>query len=219
MLLSDLDLIRLQLRAGFVLDRHGRLLAVNEPNRPPAPRVAIAIARGERVIRVRHDVPEHVARRWLACTDDDELLGRVAAHREVAAEHRGPAFVLPPTGEPGERVVEPGAPGAPPLHPGLVARGWGLSEARPYAGVVRDGYIVAVCYSSRDGVEACEAGVETVSDYRGRGLATVAVRAWAAAVQRSGRVALYSTTWENEASRRVAARLGAEQYAELWRLT
>jgi predicted GNAT family acetyltransferase len=55
--------------------------------------------------------------------------------------------------------------------------------------------------------------------YRGLGLGALAVRSWAAAVQRSGRIALYSTSWDNLPSQGIAARLGAQQYGENWHLT
>lgn len=220
MVINSRDLIRLQLRTAFVLDRHGRLLAVNEPHRPEAPRVFLAIAGTDRLVRVRHNVPEAVAREWLACAGEDaELAARVAAHQAITNEHRGPAYILPPqSADPGQTMLVR-ATGAAPLHPELVSRGWGMTEAEPYVGVVRDGHIVAVCYSSRDGAEACEAGVETAMTYRGLGLGALAVRAWAAAVQRSGRVALYSTSWDNLPSQRIAARLGAHRYGENWHLT
>ena len=180
----------------------------------------IARAGAERVLRIRHDIPETVARTWLACGDDEaRLRDRVAEHAPIANQHRGPAYVMPAQIEAPAGVIAVRSPEAPPLHPELVARGWGLSEAEPYVGVVRDGHVVAVCYSSRDGAEACEAGVETAITYRGQGLGAAAVRAWAAAVQRSGRLALYSTSWDNIASQRIAERLGAERYGENWHLT
>lgn len=219
-MLSAKDLLRLQLRTAFLLDRQGRLLAVNEPHRPAPPRVFVATGGGERLVRWRHDISETIARGWLSCADDDAaLVSRVAAHQPISNEHRGPAYALPPLSEPSEAAVIARSAQAPPLHPELVARGWGLTEAEPYLGVVRDGHVVAVCYSSRDGEEACEAGVETAITYRGQGLGTLVVRAWAHAVQRSGRLALYSTSWDNDASQRIAAALGAEQYGENWHLT
>jgi RimJ/RimL family protein N-acetyltransferase len=63
-------------------------------------------------------------------------------------------------------------------------------------------------------VAAAEAGVETLEAFRGRGLATAAVACWARAVQRSGRLALYSTSWDNAPSQAVARRLSARLYGE-----
>lgn len=214
------ELLHIQLRTAFLLDRHGRLLAINEPGSPAAPRVFVATSEGERVLRVRRDIPESVARAWLAAgASDDRLVEAVAAHAPIQREHRGPAYWLPPQAVRSAEGVVDVRSSRLPLHPELVARGWGRSEAAPYLGIVRDGQVVAVCYSSRDGDAACEAGVETATSYRGRTLGELAVRAWAAAVQASGRMALYSTSWDNAASRRIAAKLGAEEYGENWHLT
>ena len=82
------------------------------------------------------------------------------------------------------------------------------------------GQPAAVCHSPRGRTAlAAEAGVETLEPFRGRGLATAAVACWARAVQRTGRLALYSTSWENAASRAVARRLAARPYGEDWHVT
>ena len=71
----------------------------------------------------------------------------------------------------------------------------------------------AVCHSPRGCTDhVAEAGVETLEAYRGRGLATAAVACWARSLQQSGRLALYSTSWENTASRSLARRLGLRQF-------
>ncbi len=82
------------------------------------------------------------------------------------------------------------------------------------------GQAAAVCHSPRGRTAlAAEAGVETLEPFRGRGLATAAVACWARAVQRTGRHALYSTSWENKASQAIARRVSARLYGEDWHLT
>ena len=71
---------------------------------------------------------------------------------------------------------------------------------------------MAVCCSSRVTGRAAEAGVNTLEGYRGRGYAPAAVAAWAAAVRASGRLPLYSTSWDNVASQGVARKLGLVLY-------
>jgi len=206
---SDIDLLRIQVRTLFRLDAVGRLV-------PPSPRIFVGSAAGERLFRIRSDIHESTSRRWLRCAGDSELRELVEAHAPITAEYRGPAYALPPLTPPPEAVeIRPGAA----LHPELVARGWMPVEQPPYFGVICDGLVVAVCFSARSTPEAAEAGVETAESYRGRGLATLAVAGWAAAVQASSRLALYSTTWENTGSQRVAAHLGAREYGEDWHLT
>jgi predicted GNAT family acetyltransferase len=75
-----------------------------------------------------------------------------------------------------------------------------------------EGRAVSVCASVRIAPTAHEAGVETVSDHRRRGHAVAAVRAWAREVETGGALPLYSTSWDNHASRAVAARVGGELF-------
>lgn len=213
---SDRELMQIQARTLFRFDRAGRITTVNEPKLRSGPRIFVGCTAGERFVRTREDIAEADVRAWLACTDDAALRSAVEQHAPVAAEHRGPAFVLPPIRDPGDAVtIGPHTI----LHPELIARGWFVEETGPYVGIECDGAVVSVCHSSRLSDEAAEAGVETVAHYRGRGFALAAVRAWARVVQDSGRLALYSTEWANDASRRVAAKLGAHEFGEDWHLT
>jgi RimJ/RimL family protein N-acetyltransferase len=83
-----------------------------------------------------------------------------------------------------------------------------LAEWWPCFAMVRDGDAVSICFSSRIGPRACEAGVQTLPDFRGRGYAAAVTTAWGASILSSGRIPLYSTSWENLASQGVARRLG-----------
>lgn len=89
-------------------------------------------------------------------------------------------------------------------------------EASHPIAIVRahNGDVASVCYSARSSSAAAEAGVETVEDYRSQGYGSMAVVGWAAALRQGGRVPLYSTHWENVASRALAGRLGLIWYAE-----
>jgi GNAT superfamily N-acetyltransferase len=94
-----------------------------------------------------------------------------------------------------------------------------LAWRSPVAGVVVDGAVVSACYSARHRPLACEAGVATMERYRGRGFGALVVSAWRDAVERGGRQPLYSTTWDNGASRAIARRLGLVPYADTLTLT
>src|SRR5262249_39796345 len=87
-----------------------------------------------------------------------------------------------------------------------------VTVRRPCLVLVRNGQAVAICASSRLTSRAAEAGVETVGAYRGRGFGAAVVAAWAAEVRRLGLLPLYSTSWDNVASRGLARRLGLVRY-------
>jgi len=129
-------------------------------------------------------------------------------------EYRGPAFCFPRLSlgaDDGDLLTRPAVAQAGPF-------AWlrnAEDAAHPIAVIRADnGEIAAVCHSARSTSAAAEAGVETAVRHRRRGYAARAVVAWAAAVARSGRVPLYSTNWENVASRALARRLGLICYGE-----
>jgi hypothetical protein len=78
----------------------------------------------------------------------------------------------------------------------------------PMIAMVADGRAVSICTSVIASKMVHSAGVETVPDYRRRGLGVQAVAGWARAVQAGGATPFYATTFDNVASQRLAARLG-----------
>ena len=85
----------------------------------------------------------------------------------------------------------------------------------PCLAVVIDAGAVSVCQRARGGPHGCaEAGVDTLPEHRGWGYGTAVVAAWASAVCEAGGTPLYSTAWENQASRALARRLALIQYGE-----
>ena len=83
---------------------------------------------------------------------------------------------------------------------------------QPCLAIIADGRLASLCYSSRNTPVAAEAGVDTLEEFRGRGYAPAVVAAWARAVRAEGRIPLYSTSWDNLASRSVARKLGLVLY-------
>jgi predicted GNAT family acetyltransferase len=76
-----------------------------------------------------------------------------------------------------------------------------------------------VAFSARWGSQAAEAGVDTAESFRGQGYAPRVVAAWAEAVLALGRLPLYSTSWDNDASRAVTRKLDLRLYAAEWALS
>ena len=79
------------------------------------------------------------------------------------------------------------------------------------------GYPVSVCFcATRNSEFAIEAGLETAAAFRRRGFGARVTAAWASAIRASGRIPLYSTSWNNPASLAVARKLGLIPYASDW---
>jgi RimJ/RimL family protein N-acetyltransferase len=82
----------------------------------------------------------------------------------------------------------------------------------PCLSLLDGGRLASVCFSARNTSIAAEAGVQTREEFRGRGYAPAVVAAWARAVRQEERIPLYSTSWDNLASRSVARKLGLLLY-------
>jgi hypothetical protein len=214
----------------YVRDEAGNIVRSRHPGVTPPLLHIVRTARGNRWMlsasltgskrsRVEQLLKQvHLAEQLQAMEEDEPALGRVRAllePYEPLAVVRGPAFWFDAevvgVNARATILAELDAPTVPEL-------AWirdATSEERPLA-VARnvEGQIVSVCHSARSSERCAEAGVETASAYRGRGLAGEVARSWATAVQAQGRVALYSTQWTNVASRAVARKLGLTMYGE-----
>lgn len=229
---SQQHLLEIQINTLYQCDAAGRLLCVNEPGYPPAPRFFMGRTTAGNCWRLRQDLPAALVAQLEALCQAEPvgtdlqtppqqyaaIKAVLAAHAPVTGEYRGPAYWIP------ERVTPP--PQVVLLDDTTIQLAqlhfpW-LTTADPYyamgpvAAVVADGRAVSICFCSRTPGQATEAGLETAPAYRGQGFARLAVAGWAAAVHQRGWLPLYSTEWENHASQRVAAKLGLVCYGEDW---
>lgn len=217
----------LYLQTLFSLDDRGRIIGTREPDESQGPLFSLIRGRSGCTWAVRSDVPRDVAMELDALAREEPPVsdfgdGPVHADQYLAlvegAVYSGPAFTFP------EEITRPD---------GTVLiedvrllehhfSGWDSSEipaSSPIVALIEEGHAVSVCFCARRSDVAAEAGVETAVEFRGRGLAPRVAAAWALAVRASGRVPLYSTSWDNEASLAVARKLGLVAYASSWSIT
>lgn len=223
---TDLERMVLQIEALFTHDTAGRIVAVNEPDGGPAPVFFLGRTRRGNLWRIRHDLPPDLARQ----------LAELAANEPVQADLRAEPRSLPAMREALRQAgIDPVAHGGPAYYfPAAlpdVTDAIEISkenihlmrrmtpyledvrpERVPCLAMIADGAAVSFCFSARLTGRVAEAGLETHADYRGRGYAGRVVAAWARAVRASGRIPLYSTSWDNLASQAVARKLGLIQY-------
>ncbi|MCP5058918.1 MAG: GNAT family N-acetyltransferase [bacterium] len=237
MFATDLDWLDLQVRTLCLHDELGRLTLWNAvPGEDAtAPAFFFGRTRHGNLWRMRNDLPDELVRELARLasaertTDDLETMPeRLPAMREkleawapVRRVWHGPAFRFPElrredpegqawfSGDDLERLAQ--------SFPRL-ADSWRGRE--PCVAATEQGQIVAACYAataaspdheSKGG--AVEAGVDTLPDRRRHGLAASLVLAWAREVRRRGGIPLYSTAWDNRASRALAGKLGLIPYA------
>ncbi|WP_226673628.1 GNAT family N-acetyltransferase [Rossellomorea aquimaris] len=87
-----------------------------------------------------------------------------------------------------------------------------VDVGQPVFAVVRDRVAVSLCCSAVQTSIGAEASLRTAKDYRGRAYALDVTTAWAAEIQKLGRIALFSTAWNNMSSQAIARKLELKQY-------
>lgn len=229
---SPARLMEIEADVLFTRDENGRLLRVNEPwpDTARAARMLLTLAlSGPARCYFREDIPDEIRREAEKLADREKAPQTPSSPPRYQKEYirvlggekaeHGPCYWMPPLpANPSVAFLCPDNAGP------LIQNGfrW-LAEELPYvapcAAVIRDGQAVCVCRSVRKSRFAAEAGIETLPDYRGRGYAGLAAAAWAQAVRQTGKTPLYSTSWENLSSQRVAQKLGLGWYGvsfEIW---
>jgi RimJ/RimL family protein N-acetyltransferase len=229
---SDGDLMQIHITALYRHDEQNRLLAVNEPGHPrpddpAAPRLYIGRTREGLSWRFRHDLPE-----WLIAELEMMLAAEpvevdllqpprcVGALQAMLVQDdpltgtwSGPAWRFPdeiPASE--HEVVHVTTADDDLVRPVFPVLADDLPWCQPCLAIIADGRLASLCFSSRTTPIAAEAGVKTLEEFRGRGYAPAVVGAWGQAVRAEGRIPLYSTSWDNPASRSVARKLGLVLY-------
>jgi hypothetical protein len=215
------ELACLRLEALYYCDSRGRLVSVNEWNGSAAPRFHLMRTVRRSFGRYRADLADDLVVR-LEELRAQEPTGRrqgelpglhskylelLTLHAPVARAWAGPVFTFPDDITADVRTVSINETNEHLLRGGFDDWLPDIRYRQPFCAVVEDNRAVSICASVRitDAVHC--AGVETLTGYRRRGYAACAVAGWALTVRSLGANPFYSTSWDNEASRRVAARL------------
>lgn len=239
--MNELEWMELHLRCLYHHDANDRIVKTRQPNGWPSPLFHLGRTRLGNLWRFRDDLEPSALRELARLAGKEGPLSethappaRMEAIRsvlrsavELVVEWRGPAFRFP--AEVQEPEVAPGAlavvavtrANASVLEESFPATIPEIDERQPCIAAVDGDRAVSLCESARPlavkGCEPCraaEAGVETLAGYRGRGLAPRVVAAWGRAVREQGGEPMYSTSWDNKASRAVAGKLGLICYGE-----
>jgi hypothetical protein len=217
------DLMRWHVEALFTHDHAGRLERVNDPGGAPAPLFFLGHTPDGPLWRARTDLRDDTVQaleravRRLSSTDLDAPIDPspfveiLASEMPVRRIWTGPAFVLPhviSSSTTTRRVTEANVER---LRRHLHEWIPDLGACDPMTMLEVDGEAVSICASVRRTPAAHEAGVETTVSCRGHRYAAQVVASWGALVRAMGAQPLYSTSWQNEASRSVARQLSMIQ--------
>jgi len=225
--------MRLHVEALFVVDDQGRLVSINDGSAAAAPRFFLGCTPDGNVWAARRDLPSALIERLCAAAAEERAdldlvpsperltpyLELLAIDAPVARIWTGPTYRFPAKLADSSGTIRVTSSNVDTIRPYLEAWSEDVLSDAPVTAALEDGSAVAVCASVRVTAHAHEAGVETHPDFRRRGHAARAVAGWAQTVLEAARLPLYSTSWENEASLRLAKRLGLIQYGSVVHLT
>jgi RimJ/RimL family protein N-acetyltransferase len=222
---NKIQLMDFHLEAMFTHNSANRIVQLNVPGGTEAPRFVLGRTAEGHVRRYRQDLPDDlVAELESLCGQErkpdppdrmpdhlDDYVRLLEAHAPVTQVWSGPAWwvSLDDDASGGSIAITPKDVG----HLRGSMDDWvdDVPQMQPMHAVVEGGKAVSICATVRFTDRALAAGVETVEAWRGRGIASRVVSDWARKVHVMGKIPLYSTTWENVASQRVAAKLGLVQ--------
>ncbi|CAH1198971.1 hypothetical protein PAECIP111893_01194 [Paenibacillus plantiphilus] len=238
---DPLALMNIQAEVLYIHDSRGRITSINEHSRHPAPRLFWGQTRQGSVLRFRSDVPDAIVDRIVHTSSNGGASSQMASimdalqrHESIRSMWLGPAYVFAASAAEAavaarDGVVCAGSSQPPESHAcnGAVKvtddnraylkdsfkELWtDVLHREPCYMMIEDEKAVSVCFSARATSQAAEAGVETLEGYRGKGHAIAVATAWSEAVRQSGRIPLYSTSWDNYDSQSLAERLKVTQY-------
>ena len=232
---SNMELMKIQVEVLFTQDENGCLQRINEPagDIKPAPRFFFGYTNEGSICRFRQDLPNNIVTQLKEVAAAESMLMNsekiprnhrqfkniLQSHTPIERIWIGPAYRFPEHITPPTNVVRLLRTDAKLLKGDFAEMVSELDNSQPYLAIIENSQAVSICRSVRSSSRAHEAGVDTLVGYRRRGYATSVVAAWALAVRALNRIPLYSTSWDNVASQRVAQRLGLVQYGVDYHIT
>lgn len=237
---EDLEALRVDAAATFVVDADGRIARENEPGISPGPRLFVGGCAEGQVVLARQDVDAGIVARarelaaepWpdldaphprlaeLAALFPDAEVSRALIYRlpQRVSFDADATFVDSETAEGDALLVRLAQDGMPPH---LVEAGFvGLEDFwKPWCAALVEGEIAAMAFAARLGEQGAEIGVYTFTAWRRRGLAAAVTARWASLPGLAGRLLFYSTLTGNLSSQKVAARLGLPRLGASFRIS
>lgn len=218
-MLSELELMEHHVNVLFRHDSGNRITVVNEPPFVGAPRIFIGATRAGNIVRFSDSQDESIVKGLgqVIGANPGAHLGEVIKvltnEQPVSNLWIGPAYVFPNVvGRTFPRTIKVTHENKELLKPHFPYTYEDFEYKQPCFVIMEDNIPVSICCSARQSSKAAEASLFTHEDYRGKGYGVEVATAWSQEVQKQGRMALYSTSWDNFASQSVARKLQLVQY-------
>jgi hypothetical protein len=215
-MLSDLELMEQHVKVLFQHNTENRVTVVNEPPYDVAPRIFLGGTKMGNVVRYSNTLDASLVEKLekvIGTNHLGEVINVLSKDRQLNNLWIGPAYVfLDVRDRSCTNAIQVTHENKELLKPHFPYTFLDFKYKEPCFVIVEDNIVVSICCSSRQTSKAAEASVFTHKDYRGRAYGVEVTNAWAAEVQKQGRIALYSTSWDNFSSQSVARKLQLVQY-------
>lgn len=218
-MLSDLELMENYVNVLFKHDTENRVTVVNEPPYDVATRIFIGGTNLGSVVRYSNKLDASLVGKLeqVIGTNPDAYLGEVINVLSIDSKLNnlwiGPAYVFSVVRDKAHtQAIQVTHENKELLKPYFPYTFEDFEHKQPCFVIVEDDIPVSICCSARSTTKADEASIFTHEDYRGRGYGIDVTNVWATEVQKQGRIALYSTSWDNFASQSLAMRLELLRY-------
>ncbi len=212
------ELMRIQAETLYVLDDDDKIVSINEPGQTSAPLIFFGKTRNATLKYFKYDLPQALIDEINQMTQSELSIINVCKilenYKTLKNVWIGPAYSFPD------------------IVPSICDRNICLitdmnrhyltkyfsetndnyEQRSPIMAYIVDGDAVSICCSARKSSRAIEASLYTYEQFRGKGFANKVVNEWSREVVNIGYIPLYSTSWENLNSQRVAQKLGLIQY-------
>ncbi|HET7578856.1 MAG TPA: GNAT family N-acetyltransferase [Bacillales bacterium] len=217
-MISDFELMERHVKVLFRHDDENRITVINEPPYERAPRIFVGATRFGNIIRYSNKLDESLVDELGQVigadpgVDPGKIVRILCAERPINHFWIGPAFLFPDTNDRPTKAIQITESNKALLKPNFPYTFDEFQYKQPCFAIVENEKAVSVCCSARQTDRAAEASLAIIEAYRGRAFAVDVSNAWAREVQKQGRMALYSTSWDNFASQSVARKLHLMQY-------
>ncbi|MGE8203259.1 GNAT family N-acetyltransferase [Heyndrickxia sp. NPDC080065] len=215
---SDLELMEIHVNVLFNSDEQGRITHINEPPYDAAPRFFIGGTRKGPIVRYHKGLSDDVVKKLEEVIGTDpssrlaEIIYILSQVQPIRSVWIGPAFIFPEVRNRSTKAIQVTQSNKKLLLPHFPYTYDEFEYKEPCFAIVQNDMAVSLCCSARQTSKGDEASLYTLEEFRGKGYGVDVSNAWAREVQKQGRLALYSTSWDNFSSQSVAKKLQLIQY-------
>jgi len=219
-MISDAELMKIQARTLYRLNAEERITGINEGDFSGAPLLFIGKTPDSIQTYYHEEMSKSLITELKESISDPisiiQLCRIIEKYHPIQNIWMGPAYVYKghttPEMEDDHRIVRITQQNSRLLDTFFAELQNVLEVKSPVFGYVLDGQAVSVCCSARTSEAGSEASLYTAEPYRGQGFAARVVSKWCEYLHAQGRIALYSTSWDNIGSQRIAQKSNLVPY-------